>query len=110
MLEQTESSNGYVQSSDQIIQSVKFRHRICEYLFKAAAGWFAIGVAVFLLALIFAIKLNGLFRMALIISAGLFTAAFALTLAIYRCPVCDTYLSRFRPDKLHCPACDAKVK
>jgi hypothetical protein len=90
---------------EEIIRIVKMRFRICEYLFKAAAGWLAIGVAVLLLALIFSIRLTGLFGMALIISAGLFTAAFALTFAIYRCTVCDTQLNYFRSEQIHCPSC-----
>jgi hypothetical protein len=35
----------------------------------------------------------------LTVGLGLFTAAFAMTLAIYRCPVCDKYLNKYRPDK-----------
>ncbi|HEY6466909.1 MAG TPA: hypothetical protein VIY69_13000, partial [Candidatus Acidoferrales bacterium] len=34
-----------------------------------------------------------------VIAAGIFSTAFAFTLAIYRCPICDKYLSRFRPRK-----------
>jgi rubrerythrin len=41
---------------------------------------------------------------------GIFSAAFALTLAIYRCPVCDRYLSRFRPRKELCPNCGANIR
>jgi hypothetical protein len=45
-----------------------------------------------------------------ITGAGIFSAAFALTLAIYRCPVCDRFLSRFRPRKDQCGHCGAKVR
>ena len=46
----------------------------------------------------------------MMIGVAINTVGFAITLAIYRCPACDTYLGRLRKDKLRCPGCDAKVK
>jgi hypothetical protein len=48
--------------------------------------------------------------MLMFVGAGIFSAAVGLTLAIYRCPVCDRYLSRFRSRKELCPHCGAKVR
>ena len=110
MLEQAESKAARDLSPDEIIRNVGFRFRICNYLFKAAAAWIFFGAAVIVISIAFNVLLRGLFLIAASIGWGLFTAAFTLTLAIYRCPVCDTYLSRFRPDKLHCPGCDAQIK
>jgi rRNA maturation protein Nop10 len=33
-----------------------------------------------------------------------------MTFALYRCPVCDHYLSKFRPNKEKCAHCGAKVR
>jgi hypothetical protein len=45
-----------------------------------------------------------------LIGLGIFMSGFAITLAIYRCPVCDHYLSKFRPDKTKCAHCGARVR
>ncbi|MGB7984910.1 MAG: hypothetical protein WCF54_07100 [Terracidiphilus sp.] len=90
---------------EEIICAVKMRFRICNYLFKTAFIWFGVGV---IFGPIFNYHSDS--EIAMMIGTAIFTLAFALTLAIYRCPVCDTYLSRFRPNKLHCPNCNAKVK
>jgi hypothetical protein len=96
---------------EEIIRSVKMRFRICNYLFNTGGIWIGIGG---ILNLISAFSNDRSYSeiafVIMMIGFAVFMAAFALTLAIYRCPVCDTYLSRFRPDKLHCPSCDAKVK
>jgi len=93
------------------IRSVKLRFRVCNYLFNTGGVWIGIGAILDLLSA-FSIDRSyaeiGFVIMA--IGIAIFTAAFALTLAIYRCPVCDTYLSRFRKEKLRCPGCDAKVR
>jgi hypothetical protein len=99
---------------DEILRQVRMRFRICNYLFNASAIWILLGYLVFACSA-FARSpgdgSNGVLGASLIaVGFGLFTAAFALTLAIYRCPVCDKYLSRFRPDKLHCPRCNAQVR
>ena len=93
---------------EEIIRIVKVRFRICNHLFNIGGIWMGLGV---ILGLIFNNRFDFVIAFQIkIIGFAIFMVAFAMTLAIYRCPVCDTYLSRFRPDKLHCPCCDAKVK
>jgi hypothetical protein len=95
----------------EIINAVRWRFRICRYLFRAGGAWLLLGIAGAFLAesaqldwswLCYAIA-------AQIVGVGIYSAALAMTLAIYRCPVCDKYLSRFRPRKAFCPSCGAKV-
>jgi len=96
---------------EEIIRSVKTRFRACNYLFNTGAIWLGVGAILNLLSAIS--NDRSYFEFAFVImmiGTAIFTAAFALTLAIYRCPVCDTYLSRFRKDKLRCPSCNAQVK
>lgn len=93
-----------------IIKEVRWRYRICNYLFTTGMLWWAAGY------------IGGIFirkpgesvgegwNAVSLVGAGIFSAAVALTLAIYRCPVCDKYLSRFRPDKTKCPRCGARVR
>jgi hypothetical protein len=88
---------------EEIIRAVKMRFRICNYLFNTGAIWIGIGV-------ILLVNGDNESFMIEMIGIGIFSIAFALTLAIYRCPVCDKYLSRFRPDKFRCPQCNAQVR
>ena len=94
-------------TSEEIIRSVQLRFRACNYLFRLGAIFLLVGVAFEILRwsssewIPFSIELTG---------AGIFFSAFVLTLAIYRCPVCDHYLSRFRPRKDQCPHCETKIK
>jgi hypothetical protein len=108
----TTHSFGNAVTDDEIMRSARWRFRICNYLFNLSAVWMAVGLVGFAMvgishekeiatALPFTLELIGM---------GIFSAAFALTLAIYRCPVCDKYLSRFRPRKEYCPSCGAKVR
>jgi hypothetical protein len=46
----------------------------------------------------------------LLIGLAILTSGGAMTFAIYRCPVCDSYLSRFRPDKHQCAHCGVRVR
>jgi hypothetical protein len=110
MLDLAESKPDRYLTPDEILGIVKWRYRICNYLFNAGAIWMAAGISVLLMMVLFNVRLNGLFWFAEATGCAVFTVAFTLTLAIYRCPVCDTYLSRFRPDKLRCPNCNAQVK
>jgi ssDNA-binding Zn-finger/Zn-ribbon topoisomerase 1 len=99
-------------ASDEIIRLVKERFRICKYLFRLGAIWIAAG-AVLICGFAFSAREDEFGEAALnveLIGFAIFAAAFALTLAIYRCPVCDKYLSRFRADKFRCPRCGAQIK
>jgi hypothetical protein len=97
---------------DEILRQVRMRYRICNYLFNLAAFWICAGCVLNLvLALSHFLDEDSALPLTFILTGfAIFSAAFALTLAIYRCPVCDKYLSRFRPDKLHCPRCNAQVR
>jgi len=99
---------------EEIIRSVKMRFRICNYLFNTGACWMAasgvLGILIILEGHHAEPDALSLLLTLIMIGTAIYTLAFALTLAIYRCPVCDKYLSRFRPDKLHCSNCSAKVK
>jgi hypothetical protein len=102
-------------SPEEIIRLVKERFRICNYLFRVGGCWifgiFAIEVVP---------KLTGCspgrdnlsdwILVLMMIGAAIFTCAMALTFALYRCPVCDKYLSRYRSDKFHCAGCGVQVK
>jgi hypothetical protein len=90
-------------AEEEIIEAVRMRYRICNYLFTLGGIWIGAGgiISSFTRELGIMVGLVGL---------GIFTAAFAVTLAIYRCPACDRYLSRFRPDKEECAHCGARVR
>ncbi len=96
-------------TSDETIRKVQMRFRICAYLFRASFAWLVVG---FLgMALLEENNQDGSpFTVVIAIGFALFTAAFAVTLAIYRCPVCDTYISRFRKQKDLCGACGARIR
>lgn len=93
---------------EEIIKAVRWRFRICNYLFKVAAVWLAVGFVVTAISASYQLGVSGV--TVELIGLGLFSAAFGLTLAIYRCPVCDRYLSRFRPDNEKCAHCGATVR
>ena len=96
----------------EVIRIVKWRFRVCNFLFNIGAIWICAG-GILILTLVLSHQpdqFSALAIIVLLIGFAIFSAAFALTLAIYRCPVCDKYLSRFRPDKRRCPGCDAQIK
>jgi hypothetical protein len=96
-------------SDEEVIRAVKWRYRTCNYLFRLGFGWIIAGVVLSL----FPTSLKSLGESAgtvELVGFGIFSSAVALTLAIYRCPVCDRFLSRFRPQKNLCPHCGAKVR
>ncbi len=93
---------------DDVIAMVRSRYRICNYLFRLGIGWFMVGVT--LDALPHQLGLTWNASMVELVGGGIFTAAAALTFAIYRCPVCDHFLNRFRPRKDQCGNCGAKIR
>ena len=97
-----------IMTDEEIIKAVRWRYRICNYLFRLGVIWILVAVVGGILAPRFGwdwpqitIELIGL---ALLMSGG------AMTLAIYRCPACDRYLNKYRPDKERCTHCGAKVR
>ena len=95
-------------NQEEAIKAVHWGYRICNYLFRLGVIWILVGAIVRSLAAYFDWWWWPRDTMELV-GSGIFTAAFALTLAIYRCPVCDQYLSRFRPRKDQCGHCGARV-
>lgn len=93
-------------TEEEVINAVRFRYRTCNYLFRLGIAWFAIGVTLGILHYLTEEQST----VVEIVGAGVFTAAFAMTLAIYRCPACDHYLNKFRPNKEKCAHCGAKVR
>jgi hypothetical protein len=97
-------------SEDDCIRSVQWRFRICNYLFRLGSVWIAIGaIGVSVVADWNGARVDATMVAVVLVGMGIFSAASVLTLAIYRCPVCDKYLSRFRPCKQFRPSCGAKV-
>jgi len=91
-------------NESEVVKTVAWRSRICSYLFLVGWIWILAGVPAFL-------WLDFKFGMILLcVGFGIFSSAVALTLAIYRCPVCDRYLSVFRPERNKCPRCGAIVR
>jgi hypothetical protein len=87
---------------EESIRSVQTRFRICRYLFRTGAIWLGIGV---ILGLIFNHRSDSEFAFEMtLIGVAIYTIAFALNLAIYRCPVCDKFLSRVGKTNLTAPA------
>lgn len=93
-------------NDEDVVKAVRWRYRICNYLFTLGAVWMAIGA---ILGAIAATGLKVLFFTIEMVGFGIFSSAFAMSLAIYRCPACDHFLSRFRPRKDLCGHCGARV-
>jgi hypothetical protein len=97
-------------TGEDVIQEVRMRFRICNYLFNTGALWCLAGYGGVILTRGAGKDIELICGAIALVGAGIFTCAFALTLAIYRCPACDKYLSRFRPDKTKCPGCGVQVR
>ena len=93
----------------QVIAIVRLRYRVCAYLFNL--GWLTI-LAGFT-GVLYAESVHQqqiIFTMITVVGFGILASAFAVTLAIYRCPVCDRFISRFRPKKELCKHCGVKIR
>jgi len=105
-------ATGHTLSEEEVFRAVRWRFRICNYLFTLGAIWMVVGI----IGLLFEGELHwdagsgDIPFVTELIGLGIFATAFALTLPIYRCPVCDKYLSRFRPRKEYCPSCGTQVR
>jgi hypothetical protein len=99
-------------NEEGVLRAVRWRFRICNYFFNFGVAWMLVGFVGVLLQDRFHADatFNGLPFVVELIGFAIFSSAFVLTLAIYRCPVCDKYLSRFRPRKEYCQSCGAKVR
>ena len=96
-------------TDEETIKAVRWRYRICNYLFRLGAIWILGGAIIGVLAVRFQ-WWNWQGHEIELVGFGIFTAGAAMTLAIYRCPVCDRYLSKYRPDKTKCAHCGARVR
>jgi hypothetical protein len=99
-------------SDEDVICSVRWRFRICGYLFKLAFAWLILGFVfgVFVGSNHLDSTADSIWIALELVGVGIFSAAFTITLAIYRCPVCNKYLSRFRPRKEYCPSCGSRIQ
>ncbi|HVR11642.1 MAG TPA: hypothetical protein VMW75_26600 [Thermoanaerobaculia bacterium] len=100
-------------SATGLNQEMRWRFRACSYLFNLGGIWFFVGTMLNLLlrflpsravheeSFIFAFVIT-------FIGFGIFSAAFALSRAIYRCPVCDKPLARI--DRYNCGRCGTKIR
>jgi hypothetical protein len=90
------------------IREVRKRYRVSSYLMAVAALWVLVGGLGSLYALSAEKKAAELlFDNIARIGVGIGTAAFAVQLATYRCPVCDRRLGL---QKNVCPGCGIKVR
>src|SRR6478609_7160081 len=96
-------------SEEEVIKAVKLRYRICNYLFRFGFAWIIAGIVMSWLPPSLRLLEESAGTIELV-GLGMFSSAFALTLAIYRCPICDRFLSRFRPQKDRCAHCGAMVR
>jgi hypothetical protein len=100
-----------VQLTDVEIQrQVRSNYRLCRYLFNCAGAWLLIALAIGIADGSLSSEPSVVLTTVLYaVGAGIFSVAFVATLALYRCPVCDKYIHRFRPDKLLCSTCGAHI-
>ena len=96
-------------TDEETIKAVRWRYRICNYLFRLGAIWILTGAIIGILAIRYE-WWNWQGHEVELVGFGIFTAGAAMTFAIYRCPVCDKYLSKYRPDKTKCAHCGARVR
>lgn len=88
----------------EVIQEVRRRYRICNRLFNVGALLFVPALGAY------SFTRRSIWLVPFFIGYAIFMFAAGLTLVIYRCPVCNKYLSRFRPDKTRCSGCGARVR
>jgi hypothetical protein len=98
---------------NEIIRLVKERYRVCRYMFVVAAIWVCGGALLYFLWLGFGYQNTHIRLVSFVLQMvgyGTFSIAFAMQLALYRCPICDSFLARRLKDKIRCPRCNAQVR
>ena len=96
-------------NDEDVIKAVRLRYRICNYLLTPAICWNAF----WRILRHFgpdSVSDTPFYAAFVVTGWAMLTVAGAVTLAIYRCPVCDHFLKRFRPRKDQCGHCGAKVR
>src|SRR6185437_3767730 len=91
-------------TTEQVILEVRRRYRICNRFFTVGACIWALGL------MANAITQRALWLGVAYAGIAIFFVGAGLTVTIYRCPVCNKFLNRFRPDKRKCPNCGAQVR
>ena len=93
-------------NDEDVIKAVRLRRRICNYLLPSGIYWNAF----WQILRHFAPNLfsGSAFDAAFVTGLAMMTNAVLVSLAIYRCPVCDHFLWRGRR-KDQCAYCGAKV-
>jgi hypothetical protein len=77
---------------NEIIHLVNERNRVCRYLFVVAAIWVCGGGLLYFLWLGFEDQNTHIRLVSFVLQMvgyGTFSIAFAVQLALYRCPICD---------------------
>jgi hypothetical protein len=92
-----------------VLKAVRWRYRICNYLFRLGIIWMLFGIIQSFLPNV-PKWMEWPADTVLLIALAIFTTGAAMTFAIYRCPVCDRYLNKFRPDEQKCSHCGARVR
>ena len=97
-------------SDEDVINAVRLRCRICNYLLISAMGWNAFWQILGFFAPHSYLFSGSAFGAAfVVVGLAMMTTAGAVSLAISRCPVCDHFLLRGRR-KDQCGHCGAKVR
>ena len=95
-------------NDEDVIKAVGLRYRIGKCLISSAICWSAGGQILRHFAPD-SLRDSPYCIGILVTGWAMYVIAFAVTFAIYRCPVCDHFLKRFRPRKDQCGHCGAKV-
>jgi len=98
-------------SESRVVFAVRWRYRIHRYLIVTASIWVIIGGVGAILAIGLGTEpLKMLFYTIQFIGFGLLTAALAVQLAIFRCPVCDHKINWTSWKTEHCSSCGVKIR
>ena len=96
-----------------LTKDMRWRFRACSYLFNVGAVWILCGTLLNLLVRLVADRrtqeeFSPIWFTLSMVGFGITSAGFALSLAIWRCPVCDKFLRR--TDRYICGKCGATIR
>jgi hypothetical protein len=94
-------------NQEETVNAVRLRYRTCNYLFILGAIWLAVGGVIGVFHLASAVDAHNVVE---VVGIGIFSVACAVCFAIYRCPICDRFLSRFRSRTDQCGNCGARLR
>jgi hypothetical protein len=105
------SSNANFTVESSVIVAVRRSYRIYRYLMVVAAMWVIVGGIGIILSIGFGNEpLKMLFFTVQSIGFGLLTAAAAVKLAVFRCPVCDQKIDEKSWMAKSCISCGEKIR